>query len=212
MRKLLIVLVAACIVLTFVSSVSGSELEKPKLISRTVYDSKWVKNEETGQLEERKIPRKQLFQKIVKRTSMPDPKDPTNSITVDVPVEIPYVPNRKANRKLDRLKDRLKKLTRREHALKAQYAQAKSSLIDLPVLEDGAPAPPDAQEIKMANDLYGEIDATQTPKAKTIKQSDLDTAAQVVIGAGAQRDAHWNFFEDVKEKMLVPSNGWSMEA
>jgi len=206
MSKLLLVLVAACILLTFVSSVEC----KPQLISKTVFDSKWVKNAETGAMEERKVPRKQLFQRVMKRTSMPDPTDPAKTISVDVPAEIPYVPNRKANRKLDRLKKRLKSLARREMALKAQYAQAKSSLIDLPVLEDGAPAPPDAQEVKMANDLYAAIDATQTPKAKNIKQTDLDNAAAYVLAAGAQREAHWNFFDDVKEKMLVPSDGWTL--
>jgi len=211
MRGVLIVLIAACVLMALISGVSASESAKAKIVAKTVFDSKWVKNAETGQLEERKIPRKVLFQKILKKTTMPDPSDPTKTISVDVPVDVPYKPNRFASRKLDKLKKRLKILSKHEKQLKQQYRIAKSNKVDFPVLEDGAPAPPDAQEIKMADELYGEIDATQTPKAKTIKQSDLDTARDYVVHAGAQRDAHWNFFEDIKEKMLVPSHGWSME-
>jgi len=206
MTRLLVVLVAACVLIALVSGVEA----KPKLIAKTVFESKWVKNAESGELEERKIPKKQLFEVVMKSASVPDPTDPANTISVLVPTEVPYKPNRRAHRKLDKLKKRLKALRRREHQLKFQYAKARSSLVDLPVLEDGAPAPPDAQEVKMAEELYAEIDATQTPKAKTIKQDDLDKARAYVVEAGARREAHWNFFEDIKDKMLVPSHGWSL--
>ena len=63
----------------------------------------------------------------------------------------------------------------------------------------------------MAQELYEELDATQIPKAKNIKEDDLRKAAQFVTDSGNQREAHWDFFNEMKKKMLVPQHGWSME-
>jgi len=192
-------------------SASSEELEAlPKLIAKTVYDVKYVKNAETGELEERQVPRKQLFKIIQKKTSMPDPTDPTKTIEVRVPTEVVFDPNAKASGKLGKLQKRLQKLQKRERALKKKFVKATSKLVDLDVLEDGAPAPPDRQQIKMAEDLYGELQATQLPKAKNIKQHILNDARTFIQGIGAQREIHWDQFNDMKQKMLVPSHGWGM--
>jgi hypothetical protein len=106
----------------------------------------------TGKLEERKTPKKQLFQVILKKTSMADPSNPSKSITVEVPTEIPYVPNRKASGKLNKLKQRFQRLKKREAELKAQFAQARSKLVDMPVVEDGAPGQAAAMECAAAGD------------------------------------------------------------
>jgi hypothetical protein len=214
MKKLLLLLVAFAILAL---SVSALRLDKaavakaaPKLVAKTTYESKWIAGKD-GKMIEQKTPKKQLFQVIQKKTSMPDPTDPSKSITVEVPTEIPYVPNRKASGKVGQLKARYQALKKRENELKHQYAQAKSKLVDFPVLEDGAPAPPDAQEIEFRNELYGELEATQMPKAKNIQQHILDGARTFVEGAGATREKTWDMFEKMKKKMLVPSHGWSME-
>jgi len=210
--SLLTIALFAVVIICLTTNVSASteEIELPKLIAKTVYDIKFIKNAETGELEEKKIPRKELYKVIQKLTSMQDPLDPTKTIQVRVPTEIKYDPNAKSNGKLGKLKKRLDKLQKRERALKKKYVKATSSLVDIPVLEDGAPAPPDRQQIKMAEDLYGELQATQLPKAKNIKQHILDGARTFVKDIGAQREVHWDQFNDMKQKMLVPSHGWGM--
>jgi len=217
MRRVLLLCIV--LLLCFLSLSNCSELEdqierrsaaNPKLVAKTVYNYKFVKNED-GVLEKVKIPRKALFQVVNRKTVVPDPLDPSKEITINVPTQIEYNPDAKSHKKLNKLKKRLHALQRREKQLKAAYVQANSKKVDLPVLEDGAPAPPDRQQIKMAQELYDEIAATQLPKAKTIKQADLENARSMITAVGAQREATWNLFDDMKEKMLVPSHGWSME-
>jgi len=188
------------------------ELEAaPKIIAKSVSESKFERDPETGEMKERRIFKKVLYQIVNKKSQVPDPLDPSKTITIDVPTEVPYTPNKRAGRKLEKLKKRLSALQARERKLKVAYAAATSDLVDHEVLEDGAPAPPDRQQIKMAQELYDEIAATQLPKAKNIRQTDLDAASAYVVGAGAQREAHWNLFDEMKEKLLVPKHGWSME-
>jgi len=201
------------LLILFPCIINGEEFglpANPKLVAKTVYDYKFVKSED-GVLEKVKVPKKTLFHIINRKTVVPDPLDPSKEITISVPTEVPYQPNGKSLQKLNKLKNRLRQLQKRERHLKAAYATAMSSKVDHPVLEDGAPAPPDRQQIKMAQELYDEIAATQLPKAKSIKQDDLASARAMVTAVGAQREATWNLFDDMKEKMLVPSHGWSME-
>lgn len=200
-----------CLLFSLLCLSYGLEIESPanpKLVAKTVYEYKFKKNDE-GVLEKIKVPHKKLFQVVNRKTQVPDPTDPSNTITIDVPTEIPYNPNNKAKKKINKLKSRLDALQKREHRLKAAFRRAASKKRDWSVLEDGAPAPPDPQEVAMAQELYGEIEATQIPKAGTIKQSDIDAAREYVVGAGAKREAHWKFFDEIKEKMLVPSHAWS---
>lgn len=198
----------ACVSFFFSSSVRvGSS--SPRLVAKTSYESKWVTGA-NGKLIEQKIPKKKLFKVINKKTSMPDPQDPAKSIIVEVPTEVAYQPNRKVNGRVAKLKERYQALKKREHELKAQYASAHSKKVDFPVLEDGAPARPDPQMVKMAEELYGELEATQFPKAVNIRQDDLNRARQFAKDAGANRQQIWDFFDEMKQKMLVPSHGWGM--
>ena len=146
----------------------------------------------------------------MKKTSMPDPTDPSKSITVDVPTEVPYVPNKKASSKVAQLKARYQALKKRENQLKAEFDQTHHKLVDHPVVEDGAPAPPDAQMQKMAQDLYDELEATQFHKAKNIRQEDIQRAREFAKGMGANRQQIWDRFDEMRKKMLVPSHGWGM--
>ena len=215
MKKLLL---ACVLVAAVVASVSAADSVKakaavgggaPKLVAKTTYDVKWVPDA-TGKLVEQKTPKKQLFQVVQKKTQMTDPADPSKKVTVEVPTEVPYVPNRKASGKLAALKKRFQALKKRENQLKHQYAVAHSKMVDFPVLEDGAPAPPDRQQIKMAEELYGELEATQFPKAKNIREEDLNRAAQFVKDSEAGREAVWDLFNEMKKKKLVPDHGWGM--
>jgi len=204
---ILVAALLACAVV--VCSAEGSELsDKPKVIVKTVFQSKWVKGED-GKLVERKIPQKKLFQIIMKKTSMRDPLDPSKTITVKVPTEIPYKPNRKTGGRIAKLKARFKALRKREKKLRKKYNRAKSNKVDWQVLEDGAPAPPDPQMQKMAQDLYDELAATQLPKAKNYKEKDIRAARELNGEMGAKRQAWWDFFDDMRQKLLVPKNGWS---
>jgi len=214
MRRILLLLIVVVLSLSGVmltQAESSSEMSKPKLIAKTLYDVKFVRNKETGQVEERKTARKVLYEIVNKKAVVPDPLDPSKTITISVPTEVPYTKNKRSSRKLNKLKKRLEALQKRERHLKSQYKRAHDSLVDHVVLEDGAPAPPDRQQIKMAQELYEELEATQLPKAKNIKQDDLRAARAFVVGAGAQREATWNLFDEMKEKLLVPKHGWSME-
>jgi len=212
MRKLLCLLLVVLAVGLY--TVSASETKplggSPKLVAKTTYDIKYVPNKTTGKLQEVKTPKKQLFQVVMKKTKMTDPTNPAKSITVDVPTEIPYVPNRKASGKLQKLKARFQALKKREHQLKAEYASAHSKMIDNPVVEDGAPAPPDPQMVKMAQDLYDELEATQFPKAKNIQEHIIRNARQFAKDSGSIHEKTWDMFWDMKKKKLVPEHGWGM--
>jgi len=241
----------------FALSVSVSATSKvggkvAKTFSRTVYDIKLVTTA-AGDVIEKKIPRKALFQTVMRKTEVPDPSDSTKKITIEVPQEVEYKANAKAGGKLNKLKDRLLALKRRERELHSQFAPAATKKRDWPVLEDGAPAKPNKQEIAAAQELYGELEAAHFPKAKNIRESDLKFAEQFAKDAGANRQAHWSargrseaaglrsatraalhfdcaaapishchsflccllhvrhrdFFNDIKEKMLVPKHAWS---
>lgn len=181
----------------------------PKLIAKTTYEVKYVPNGD-GDVVEQRTPVKKLFEVINKRTVMPDPADPTRTITVDVPTEVAYNPNKKTAAKMGKLKAKYLALKKREAQLKAQFSAESSKLIDLPVLEDGAPAPPDAQMVKMAQELYEELDATQIPKAKNIQEHVIRAARQFDKDVGANRQATWDFFDEMKRKKLVPDHGWGM--
>jgi len=201
-------LLLLCTVVTLLALVVATETEKDKVIAKTVFESKWVEGK-NGKLIEQKTPKKQLFKVVQKPTSMPDPTNPAESITVMVPTEVPYVPNRRNRGKLAKLKERLKYLVRRENELKHQYSRVHDRLQDYPVLEDGAPAEPDAQMKKMAQDLYGELQHMMD-KAKSIRQDDLDNSRAMLATVKGQREDTWKLFDEMKEKMLVPSHAWSM--
>jgi len=189
-----------------VAFVSASA-DPPKVIAKTTFESKWVTGSD-GNLVEQKIPKKSLWKVIMKKTSMPDPTNPAQSIVVEVPTEVPYQPNRKATKKLDHLKKRLSYLRKREKQLRNEYHQAAATTVDNPVVEDGAPAPPDPQEIAMAAEIVGEIEAVHMPKAKNIRQTDLDAARLMARDAGAGRQATWDWFTDMAKKKLVPDHAW----
>jgi hypothetical protein len=183
--------------------------QAPKLIAKTTYEVKYVPDA-SGKIVEQRKPVKKLFQLVNKKVTVPDPSDPTLNIVVEVPTEVAYTPNKKTGAKMQKLKARYLALKKREAELKSQYSQQKSKLNDLQVLEDGAPAPPDAQEVKMAQELYDELDATQIPKAKNIQEHVIRDAREFAKGAGAGRQAIWDFFTDMSKKPLVPSHGWGM--
>lgn len=198
-RLLLLRVCAVC-----VCSVSAD----PKTVSRTVYDVSYVTTK-AGHVVEKKVARQAKFQTIMKKQMIADPDDETKQIEVQVPVEVEYKPaNTPAGRKLNKLKKKLQALRAREFQLQQRYARAATGKIDWPVLEDGAPAKPDRQQIAMAQELYGELEATSLPKAKNIREDDLAAAAKFAQNAGNNRQAIHDFFTDMSEKMLVPEHAW----
>jgi len=144
----------------------------------------------------------------MKKQTFPDPSDPTKSITVNVPIEKEYKPNKKRGSKLQNLKKKFYGLLKKERKLKNKYKAASSKRVDWPVLEDGAPAPPDAQQFKMANDLYGELAAVHFPRAKSITHDVLTTASETSGNLGHTRQALWDRFDDLKSSPLIPENAW----
>jgi len=189
-------------------SVHADSTAEPHIITKTVYNIEYSKNPDTGKIEEREIPEQKTFQIIQQKTQMTDPNDPSKEITVEVPVEVEYNPNRKVNSKLKKLKKKLAKLKKRENQLRGEYHIAKSRRVDFPVVEDGAPAPPDPQLQAIAQELYGELEATRLPLAKTIRQDDLDNARQFILATDGNREAYWKMFNKMSEEMLVPSHAW----
>jgi len=204
---ILVATLLACAVVCC-SADSSEVASKPRVIVKTVFRSKWIRGAD-GKLVEKRIPKKELYQIIMKKTSMRDPLDPSKTVTVRVPTEIPYKPNRKTGGRIQKLKARFKALRKQEKKLRKKFKRAKSNLNDWQVLEDGAPAPPDAQMQKMAQELYDELGATQLPKAKNIKEKDIQAARDLNGEMGAKRQAWWDFFDDMRQKLLVPKHGWS---
>ena len=193
-----------CLLSVLCSSVSAD----PQTVSRTVYDVNYVPTK-AGHVVEKKVARQAKFQTVMKKQMIADPEDETKQIQVEVPVEVEYKPeNTAAGRKLGKLKKKLQALRAREFQLQQRYARAATGKIDWPVLEDGAPAKPDRQQIAMAQELYGELEATSLPKAKNIREDDLKAASDFAKASGNNRQAIHDFFTDMSEKMLVPENAW----
>jgi len=96
----------------------------------------------------------------------------------------------------------------REKELHKEYKDAKRARVDWPVLEDGAPAPPDAQMQAMAQELYGELEATALPRAKSIKEDHIRGARQFSKDVDALRQSWWNQFDDWTQQTLVPKHAW----
>jgi len=212
MGKLLVCTLVLCALLALTMTVSAESIHPKGKVDKTfvkaVTEVKFVPNAR-GELVEKKIHRKQLMQRVIQKKLVEDPQDPSKKIEVEVPVEVAFQPNKRAKGKLNRLKNKLKALRQREKELGAAFRRAQSSSrVDWPVLEDGAPAKPDPQQVKMAEELYGELAATQFPKAKNIKEDDLVAAKTFADGAGAQHVANWDFFDEIKTKMLVPKHAW----
>jgi len=162
----------------------------------------------TGKLEARKTPRTQAFRIVAVKKKVADPTKPGKFMTVSVDTEVPYNPTKKAKGPLAKLQEKMARLQVREKALQKQFAEAKEARVDQPVLEDGAPAPPDRQEQEMAQKLYDELEATAAKKAKSIKEDHIRAGRAMIGDVDAKRQAWWNGFDDWTQQMLVPKDGW----
>jgi len=141
------------------------------------------------------------------RQAVVDPVNPGMVATVDVAVEVP-LPPKKVSEAVDHANDVLSKhvdrLEKKIVRMKEKISQAKRKVAASPVLEDGAPAPPDRQQIEMAQDLYKVLEATVMHKAGEIREHYLNAARDQVVVAAANHQANADFSDKNNESYLLP--------
>jgi len=179
-----------------------------EIIWKTVYDTKWSVDPLTGDLKKKKVPREAAFKIVAVKKKVRDPLRPGKFTTITVDKEVPFDPAAKERARLMKLQEKMARLSAREHQMTKQYKEYLEARVDQPVLEDGAPAPPDAQEVEMAQQLYGEIEATGLKKAKSIKEAHIVSARNLLESIDPLRQSWYNKFDDWTKQKLVPKHAW----
>jgi hypothetical protein len=158
-----------------------------------------------GHFVQKELTIKRAFKNI--RQAVVDPLNPGHVRTIDVKIEVP-APHQKPKKAFENqaaiLQKHIRRLEKSVQSLEPQLALAQRKKHDSPVLEDGAPAPPDRQQVKMAQDLYKVLDATVMHKAGQIGQQYLEDARNMVLLASNNHQANADFNDAVNEEMLLP--------
>lgn len=145
------------------------------------------------------------------RQTVADPLNYGQLRTVDVQVET-ALPAKKPKAAFDNanqvIEKHIDRLTNNIRRLKEHVQVAKLRRHDSPVLEDGAPAPPDRQELEMAHNLYKILDSELTQKAVEIRQRYLDEARDQLLLSDDQHEKFDNFRLKMNEETLLPSKDW----
>jgi len=159
-----------------------------------------------GKMITKEIKVTRAFKKI--RQVVPDPLNPGKVHVIDVKVETKAPPPSRAE-KLEKEAKRLEKVILKKSEkidkLKGGIKIARRLRKVVPILEDGAPAPPDPQQVKMAQDLYKLLDATVMHKARQIGQRYLEAARDQIILADANHESVQDFNIKMNEELVMPN-------
>jgi len=160
-----------------------------------------------GKFITKKVRVKRHFKSL--RQLIPDPLNPGKVVVVDVKVEAKKPPpdlRKQLTKAADKLEKKIEKKSDKLKTLAGHIAHAKRMLRDSPVLEDGAPAPPDPQQVKMAQDLYTLLDATVMHNARQIGERYFKDARDQVILAAANHENVQDFNIRMNQEHILPKD------
>lgn len=143
------------------------------------------------------------------RQAVVDPINPGAVRTIDVQVEVKAPPKKPARAIEDAnklLEAKISKVSKSIKRLEGGLKTASRNVADSPVLEDGAPAPPDRQQIEMAGNLMKVLEATVMHKAKAIGEKYLSDARDMTVLAAANHEAVQDFNIRMNAENILPKD------
>jgi len=157
-----------------------------------------------GKFITKKIKVVQAFKTV--RQAVPDPTRPGKTLMVNVPVQVklpPKKPNEAMNHQEKVIQKHIHRLEKNIARLKPAIKLASRKRADSPILEDGAPAPPDRQQVEMAQNLYKSL-ARDLKSAGRIGQKYLEDAKDMIVVADANHEQVQDFNIKMNEQDLLP--------